>query len=174
MSSASADIQRDSRYFVSFMIFYAIILASWVFFMFFHFAGYFKDDSFVLAQYLLNGSTQNRGQLQAAGGWQLYGVDILVKANMLVIAASVSTIFLIYNILPRMKNLNVWWMILGTFGAYLPTVMTIVSFFQTGNTPYAGLFTINKFLTLVVLYPLNAAVFFYLYYLVDTFILKKK
>jgi hypothetical protein len=174
MTAASPETKRDGRYFASFLIFYCIILASWAFFMIFHFAGYFRDDSFVLAQYLLTGKVESRVQLVAAGGWQLYGVDVLVKANMLVIAALVSTIFLIYNILPRMKNLNVWWMILGVFGAYLPTVMTVLSFFQTGNIPYAGLFTINKFFTLLVLYPLNAAVFFYLYYMVETFVFKKK
>jgi hypothetical protein len=172
--SASVEHQRDKRYLLTFLLFYGLILISWLFFMAFHFYAYFKDDSFVLSHYLLSGKTLNRFQLIGAGAWQLNAVDILVKVNMLIVAALVSTIFLIYNILPRMKNLNVWWMVLGATGAYLPSLLTIISFFQTGNTPYAGLFTINKFMTLIVLYPLNFAVFFYLYYILETFVFKKK
>lgn len=171
---ASAETQRDQRYFTIFIIVYLLILASWIFFMVFHFSQYFKDDSFVLAQYLLTGRTETRLGLTGSTGWQLLATDVFVKANMLVVAMSVSTMFLIYNILPRMKHLNVWWLILGAIAAYLPTLLTIISFFQSGNTPYSGYFTLNRFLTLLVLYPLNFAVFFYLYYMIDSFILKKK
>ena len=172
--SAIEKNQRDTRYLATFLLFYGLIVISWIFFMAFHFYAYFKDDSFVLSHYLLSGKALNRIELAGAGAWQLTAVDILVKVNMLIVAALVSTIFLIYNILPRMKNLNVWWMVLGATGAYLPSLLTVVSFFQTGSSPYAGLFTINKFMTLLVLYPLNFAVFFYLYYILETFVLKKK
>lgn len=149
-----------------------MIFVSWLFFMIFHFTTYFRDDSFVLAHYLLTGEQAARSVLSFS--WPLLATEIVVKVNMIIVAATISTIFLIYNILPRFKNLNAWWMVLGVFAAYFPTILTIISFFQTGTTPISNYITISKFLTLAVIYPLNFAVFFYLYYMIDTFVIGAK
>lgn len=164
--------QRDRRYFLSFLGFYLLIFASWLFFMVFHFTTYFQDDSFVLSHYLLTGNQAPRSAI--AFSWPLLITEIIVKINMVVVAGTISTIFLIYNILPRFKNLNAWWMVLGIIAAYLPSLLTIISFFQTGTTPISNYITLSKFMTLAVIYPLNFAVFFYLYYMIDTFVLNKK
>lgn len=169
------DAKRDQRYLYSFLAFYFIILASWLFFMIFHFTTYFRDDSFVVAQYLFSGEEKVRTEI--ATTWQLTTIDVIVKINMILVAIFLSTIFLIYNILPKMKSLNVWWMILGAVAAYLPSLLTLISVL-TGTRLSTSLWflenylTINKFLTLLVLYPLNFAVFFYLYYLIETFVLQ--
>ena len=169
---------RNQRFFKTFVVFYAFILLSWLFFMIFNFTTFFSDQSFVLAHYLLTGEQVAKSALQSS--IQLTVVDWLVKINLLMVSIAISTIFLIYNILPKLKNLNAGWLILSAIAAYFPTLLTIINFFSQGSVRgnafsiFSSNLTFFQFLTLTVLNPLNYAVFFYFYYILDNFVLKKE
>jgi len=156
---------------VLFFVFYAIILACWLFVLVFHFATLFADNSFVLSNYLLKGQFLSKSEL-GANIW-LTIIDIVLKANLLILGSVFGTTFLIYNVLPKMKKMNAGVLVFAFVATYIPTILTIQSFLTApkGNWLNNHL-SINEFFILLLLYPLNYAVFFYLYYIVDMYVLE--
>jgi hypothetical protein len=156
---------------VLFFVFYAVILASWLFVLFFHFATLFGDDSFVLSSYLLHGNFLSKTQV-GPDVW-LTVVDIILKINLLVLGSAFGTTFLLYNVLPKMKQMNGVVLVCAFIATYIPSLLTIQSFLTApkGNWLNNHL-SVNEFLILLVMYPLNYAVFFYLYYIVDMYFLE--
>lgn len=159
---------------VLFFIFYGLILIAWLFVLGFHFARLFQDNSFVLSQFLVSGKSLTNPQI-TNHPWYLILIDIILKFNVLVLGTVFGTTFLIYNILPKMKKMPAWVMISAFIATYIPTALTIQSYLSgAGKQWWLHHMTINEFLLLVLLYPLNYAVFFYLYYMIEKFILEPK
>jgi hypothetical protein len=161
---------QSSGFAILFFVFYFVLFATWITTLAFHFIGYDKQNSFVIAEYLLSGRYISIDKLTP--DWTIGLVNILVKTNLIILGGVVGTIFLIYNILPKMKHMAVWALGLSFFAAYIPAVLTIQKLLFSSTKPFENYITSSEFALLLLLYPLNYAVFFYFYYLVDEYILK--
>jgi hypothetical protein len=154
-----------------FIFFYSIIVLSWLFVIFFHFTQFFNDTSPVVSQYLLTGELKEAAQIISSP--VLTVLDWIVKLNLFALGASLGTMFLIYNILPSMKSLS-WGLLVSSFlFTNIPLLLTVINFFKGSIGSQTNLISVNEFLLLVLLYPLNYAVFFYFFYIVDRFFIKK-
>ena len=171
---------RNAVYGVFFFAFYGVIVLAWITAI-----GYVAalrlgtngahdgDTSFVLSNYLINGTFLGKGQIAAT--LALYITDGFIKTNLVILGTVIGTIFLLYNIFPKMKNLNAWWMSLAFLAAYTPFIITVFGFFRVLTGEQSGLgwnfISFNEFLVLILLYPLNYAVFFYGYYILENYLL---
>lgn len=163
--------KKNTRYQLLLVFFYAITLICWFFVIYYRFfSGVDYTDSYVITSYLVEG--QKLYQSDVNSTFLLTFVDIFVKANLVIFSWVLGTIFVLFRILPAIKRLNYVLMILSFVFAYIPSLFSIASFLSNfGEYSYV---TFREFLLLIVMYPLNFAVFFYFYYLLDLLLLQKK
>lgn len=156
---------------VLFFVFYVIIVICWLVALFFKFFGMNNDQSMVLAKFLTSGERVN--VLDVDSNWVLTLVDFLIKGNLFFVSSVVGTFFLVYFVLPKMKHLNAVILPIVFFLAYLPTLITIIQFLMVRRTGFLENYvTSNQFWILLLITPLNFAVFFYLYFILDRYVFR--
>ncbi len=162
--------KKNRKYGAYFFLLYFIIVASWLSVIIYRFVGHDPNNSFILSSYLVDGSEVLYQDVTRRP--ILTVVNYIIEANMLILSGFLGTLFLIYFILPKLKVLSYWLIIAAFLVAESPFIFSLTSTISDIKSNHY--LTVNDFLLLMIMLPLNYAVTFYLYYLIESYIIAPK